>query len=140
MMATAPTGCVPAPAVVLARGDRQLHSGRAESARGTYDALAVRAELPPKDRVLALVGAALASDRLGDRDGARARLERAAAIDVPGVSEVALYYLAEHVRDTDHARALNLYYRAAAGAEKHRGGAFPYQAAMDRILQLSVAP
>jgi hypothetical protein len=49
------------------------------------------------------------------------------------------FELAERLRDRDRARALSLYYRAAGGAEKHRAGGFPYRAAMDRILQLSMS-
>ena len=50
-----------------------------------------------------------------------------------------MFYLAEHVRGDDRARSLNLYYRAAAIAERN-GGGFPYKIAMDRIMQLSVSP
>jgi hypothetical protein len=58
---------------------------------------------------------------------------------VPGVIEPIQYELAERLRDRDRARAVSLYYRAAAGAEKHRAGGFPYRAAMDRLLQLSMS-
>jgi hypothetical protein len=58
---------------------------------------------------------------------------------VLGVIEPIEYELAEKLRERDRARAMSLYYRAAAGAEKNRSGGFPYRAAMDRILQLSMS-
>jgi hypothetical protein len=131
--------CAAPPRVALGRADRALAAGAWPEALAAYDALAARKDAVPAERALALTGAAQACDHLDDPAGARARLEQAVATEVPGVIEPALYYLAEHLRATDRARALNLYYRAAAGAEKH-GGSFPYRAAMERILQLSLAP
>jgi hypothetical protein len=131
--------CARPPSAALNRAAARLKEGRPREALSVYDELATREAVPPRERVRALTGAARACDRLGDADGARARLERAVAIDLPGTTEVALFELAEHVRDRDPARALNLYYRAAAGAEKHLDGRFPYRAAMDRILQLSLS-
>ena len=58
---------------------------------------------------------------------------------MPGLVEPALFELAERVRNEDRARALSLYYRAAGGAEKYRNGGWPYKAAMDRILQISMS-
>lgn len=136
LLVAACAGSVP---VALARADARLNSGAWHEALVAYDAVAARAMAGTADQVRALVGGAQACDHLDDAAGARARLERAAVREIPGVTEPAFYYLAEHVQGVDRARALNLYYRAAAGAEK-RGGGFPYRAAMDRIVQLSVAP
>jgi hypothetical protein len=132
-------GCTPAPRVALERAQARLAKGGVRDAVRELDAIAARRDATPAERTEALTTAALASDRLGDAAGARRRLERAIEHEVPGVTESALFYLAERLRVEDRGRALNLYYRAAAGAEKHRSGGFPYQAAMDRILQLSVS-
>ena len=126
-------------ATELLRADRQFSDGSWQAARNAYDRLAARADVTPETRAQALTGSAQASVKLGDLPGARDRLERAIVPDLPGITEPALFYLAELLREVDHARALNLYYRAAAGAEKHRGGHFPYRAAMDRILELSMS-
>jgi hypothetical protein len=127
-------GCARPPPVALAQAARQPQPSAALVA---FDAIAARRDLSEAEQVQALVGAAHACDRLGNADGARRRLERAVAHEVPGVIEPVEFELAERLRDRDRARALNLYYRAAAGAEKHRAGGFPYRAAMERILQLS---
>ena len=58
---------------------------------------------------------------------------------MPGLVEPALFELAERVRNEDANRAMSLYYRAAGGAEKYRNRGWPYQAAMDRILQISMS-
>jgi hypothetical protein len=122
----------------LADAERRLERGELGLALAEFDRVAARAKAPPADRVRAWTGGALACQRWHDLPGARARLEQAARSDIPGASEPAMYYLADLIRFEDRARALNLYYRAAAGAEKHRARGFPYQAAMDRILQLSI--
>src|SRR5207248_1827207 len=83
---------------------------------------AALADASETERVQALTAAARACDKLDDADGARDRLERAVAHEVPGVTEPAMFELAERLRERDRARALSLYYRAAAGAEKHRAG------------------
>jgi hypothetical protein len=132
------SGCGPR-ANDLLRADRQFSDGSWQAARSAYDRLALRADVSAETRAQALTGSAQASVKLGDLPGARDRLERAIVPDLPGVTEAALFYLAELLRESDHARALNLYYRAAAGAEKHRNGRFPYRVAMDRILQLSMS-
>jgi hypothetical protein len=118
---------------------QMMEHGHPADARREYDAIAQRKDATPAEKVRALVGAALASDRMEDAAGARDRLERAITIDVPGVTEAALYYLAEHVKVTDRPRALNLYYRAAAGAQANLDKAFPYQAATQRLLELSLS-
>ena len=70
----------------------------------------------------------------------RAAAARAAvAHDVPGLVEPAQFELAERLRNNDRGRALSLYYRAAGGADKYRNRAWPYKAAMDRILQISMS-
>jgi tetratricopeptide (TPR) repeat protein len=130
-------GCV-APRVVIERAQRALDAGRARQALADFDRVAARPKLDDRERLAALVGAAHACDALGDGAGALARLERAIARDVPGEIEPVEYELAERLREHDHARALGLYYRAAAGAERNRAGGFPYRAAMDRILQMSL--
>jgi tetratricopeptide (TPR) repeat protein len=119
-------------------GDRAFERGQWQEAVRAYDE-AAGARATPAERARALTRAALACEHLNAMAGARERLERAVEPDVPGASEPALYHLAELVRAEDPARALNLYYRAAAGAEKHLHGAFPYRAATDRILQLSMS-
>jgi hypothetical protein len=131
--------CAGTPRQAIDRAAVDAHAGRAQAALQRYDATAARKDASDLERLDALVGAAHACDALGDSDGARARLERAIEHDVPGAVEPVEYELAERLRDHDHARALGLYYRAAAGAEQHRAGGFPYHAAMDRILQMSLS-
>jgi len=116
-----------------------LQHGHPADARRAYDAIAQRKDAAPAEKVRALIGGALASDHLEDPAGARERLERAILVEVPGVTESALYYLGEHLRAIDRPRALNLYYRAAAGAQANLDKAFPYQAATQRILELSLS-
>lgn len=138
LLALALVACRP-PRADLAQAAQRLEAGDARAALAAYDAIAADARRSAAERADALVGAARACERLGDDAGAHERLERAVTPEVPGHSEPALFLLAERLRATDRARALNLYYRAAAGAEKHRGRGFPYRAAMDRILQLSLS-
>jgi predicted RNA polymerase sigma factor len=135
----ATVGCAATPRVALRRATAEAEAKRPQEALVRFDAVAARRDLGDADRLEALVGAAHACDALGDAAGARARLERAVVLDVPGEIEPVQFELAERLRDEDHGRALNLYYRAAAGAEKNRAGGFPYKAAMDRILQMSMA-
>ena len=130
-------GCAGTPRQALDRAAVDAGAGRSAQALQRFDRIAARKDASEADRLAALVGAAHACDALGDADGARQRLERAVEHDVPGAVEPVEYELAERLRPIDHARALSLYYRAAAGAEKHRLGGFPYRAAMDRILQMS---
>jgi hypothetical protein len=129
--------CAPSVPALLERGSLRAQHDDWRAARDSYDTAAARKDATVTERAQAWLGAARACERLEDEAGARARLERAVAADVPGVTEPALFYLAELVRPSDRARALNLYYRAAAGAEKH-GGGFPYKEAMDRIVQMSL--
>ena len=123
----------------LSVAEKALETGAVGQALAEFDRVAAHKLTPPAERARALTGAALACERLGDGAGAESRLGRAIDPDVPGASEPALFYLAERLRTRDPARALNLYYRAAAGAEQHRGGAFPYRAASERILLLSMS-
>jgi len=129
--------CPVPPARGLADARARLARGEVKHALADLDRLGARRDVPPAERVEAWTEGARACERLGDEPGARARLEQAVQAEVPGASEPAMYYLADRVRFEDRARALNLYYRAAAGAEKHRARGFPYRAAMDRILELS---
>jgi hypothetical protein len=124
----------------LEHGERLLAEGRGAEACAVFDQVAARTRNAAADRVTALTRAALVADQLGDQRGAQARLEQAVQLDAPGVVEPALYYLAERLRSSDRARSLNLYYRAAAGAEKYRARGFPYREATDRILELSTKP
>jgi len=128
----------PAPRVTIESAAHRADRGELRAALGDYDAIAGARETSTEDRVRAWTAGALVCERLRDAEGARRRLESAVAADVAGQSEPAMYYLGDLLREPDRARALNLYYRAAAGAEKHRAGGFPYHAAMDRILQLSM--
>ena len=129
--------CAAAPAVVIKRADERAQKDDLKGALVLYDQVARRKDTAPHDRAQALLDGAQLADRLHDPEGARTRLERASQIDTPGLTEEALFYLAEHLRGSDHARALNLYYRAAAIAQRN-GGGFPYKIAMDRIMLLSV--
>jgi hypothetical protein len=130
--------CAGTPRVALERARHKLASGQPRQALEAYDEIAARARVSDEERLEALLGAAHACDRLNDPEAARARLEQAIERDLPGKIEAVEFELAERLRDHDRAHALSLYYRAAAGAEKHLGGAFPYRAAMDRIMQLSI--
>jgi tetratricopeptide (TPR) repeat protein len=130
-------GCHP-PAASLADGQRAFSEGRWSTALADFDRVAARTA-DPAERARALTGAALACEKLGRVDEAQRRLERAIDPEVPGASEVALFQLAELLRTRDRARALNLYYRAAAAAEHNLHGAFPYHAATERLLQLSLS-
>jgi hypothetical protein len=132
-------GACASPKKALERADRLVQKGDLRAALAAFDAVAGRRDATDAERVLALAGAAHACDDLGNQELALALLERAVEHDVPGVIEPIEYELAERLRDRDRARAVSLYYRAAAGAEKHRAGGFPYRAAMDRLLQLSMS-
>ena len=132
-------GCAGTPKVALARAQAEARAGRAAVALRRFDELAARKDAGDAERIEALLGSARACDALQDEACARARLERAVADDVPGLVEPALFELAERLRNEDRGRALSLYYRAAGGAEKYRHGAWPYKAAMDRILQISMS-
>ena len=131
-------GCA-TPKVALERAQADAQAGRAQVALRHFDAVAARKDAVAAERTEALLGASRACDALHDEACARPRLERAVADDVPGLVEPALFELAERVRNEDRGRALSLYYRAAGGAEKYRHGAWPYKAAMDRILQISMS-
>jgi len=131
-------GCV-APRAALERAQADAQAGRAAQALRRFDAVAARKDAGDAERMAALMGAAHACDALHDEACARARLERAIARDVPGLVEPALFELAERVRNEDRGRAMSLYYRAAGGAQKYRNGGWPYHAAMDRIVELSLS-
>jgi hypothetical protein len=126
-------GCHPS----IGDADRRLRLGTARLALDEYDRVAARAPTPA-ERVQALRGAARACEALHLEGCARQRLEAAIDPELPGTTEAALFELAELERAHDPARALNLYYRAASSAQKNLGGAFPYRAATERILQLSM--
>ncbi len=130
--------CPPPRALELAQAEARLEHGDWRGAEHAFDEISARPTASARERVRAWTGAGVAADKLGDGHGACARFSLAAAADLPGESEPAMYHLADCLRDDDRARALNLYYRAAAGAEKYRSSGFPYRAAMDRILQLSM--
>jgi hypothetical protein len=127
------------PASALDDAQKKVERGEWRAALLDFDVVAARVNDPPRARVRAWIGAALACQHLADESGARRRLEAAVAADLAGESEPAMFYLADLLRVEDRARALNLYYRAAAGAEKNRAGGFPYRAATDRILELSMS-
>jgi hypothetical protein len=133
------SGCAGTPRVALERAQADAQAGRAAVALRRFDAVAARKDAGDAERIEALLGAARACDAVKDDACARARLERAVAHDVPGLVEPALFELAERVVNEDRGRALSLYYRAAGGAEKYRNGGWPYKAAMDRILQISMS-
>jgi hypothetical protein len=126
------------PKLQLERADKLAREGELQRALQLYDRVAARKDAPVAAKLQGLLDGADVCDRLNDPDGARARLERGITMESPGLTEKALYYLAEHTRADDRARALNLYYRAAAMAERD-GRGFPYKAAMDRIIQMSMS-
>jgi len=136
---TGVAACAGTPRAAIDRAQAALHDGRAAEALRRFDAVAARKNAADGERIEALVGASHACDALHDEACARARLERAVERDVPGLVEPAEFELAERLRNEDHGRALSLYYRAAGGAEKYRNRAWPYQAAMDRIVQISMS-
>jgi hypothetical protein len=132
--------CAAAPKVALERARTDAQAGRFAVALQRFDAVAARKDASDAERIDALMGAARACDALHDDACARTRLERAVERDVPGLVEPALFELAERLRTEDRGRALSLYYRAAGGADKYRARGWPYKAAMDRILQISMSP
>jgi hypothetical protein len=131
-------GCA-TPKAALERAEAEAQAGRTRQALRHFDAVAARKDAGGAERIAALVGAAHACDALRDDACARTRLERAVVYDVPGAVEPALFELAERLRVDDRDRALTLYYRAAGGAQKYRNGGWPYKAAMDRIVQISLS-
>jgi hypothetical protein len=131
------SACAVAPKIVLERADARARNEDLHGALQLYDQVVARKDARVADRVQALLDGADVCDRLHDGVAARARLERAIQLEAPGLTEKAMFYLAEHLRAEDRARALNLYYRAAAVAERN-GGGFPYKIAMERIMQLSM--
>jgi tetratricopeptide (TPR) repeat protein len=128
-------GCLP-PEKALEEAQHKMAEERYDAALAQFDRIARHAK-SPRDRARALTGAAQACEKLGRLDAARLRLEQAIVPEVPGGSEVALFELAELEHLRDRARALSLYYRAAAGAQKYLNSGFPYQAASNRIIELS---
>jgi hypothetical protein len=131
--------CAGTPRAALDRAQAEAQAGHAAVALRRFDAVAARKDAGDAERIEALLGAAHACDALHDEACARQRLERAVARDTPGLVEPAQFELAERLRNDDRGRALSLYYRAAGGAEKYRNRAWPYKAAMDRILQISMS-
>jgi hypothetical protein len=131
--------CAGTPRVALERAQADAQAGKSALALRRFDAVAARKDAAAAERVDALLGAAHACDALHDEAGARERLERAVADDAPGLVEPAQFELAERLRNEDRGRALSLYYRAAGGADKYRNRGWPYKAAMDRILQISMS-
>lgn len=139
MLSTLLCGACATPRAALERAQDDAQAGRAAAALRRFDAVAARKDAGDADRIAALMGAARACDALHDEACARARLERAVAHDVPGLVEPALFELAERLRNEDRGRAMSLYYRAAGGAQKYRNGGWPYKAAMDRIVEISLS-
>ena len=135
----AAAACAGTPRVALERAQADAQAGRTEVALRRFDAVAARKKVGDAERIEALLGAARACDALSDEPCARARLERAVERDVPGLVEPALFELAERLRNEDRGRAMSLYYRAAGGAQKYRNGGWPYKAAMDRIVEISMS-
>ena len=116
-----------------------VRAGRVADGRARFERLAGSRD--QRTRVLASLGAARASFQLRDEPSWRRWLERAAADpEVPGASEEAYFELAEMLRrDGDRSRALNFYYRAAAGAERERRR-FLYQRAIQAIAAMGMMP
>jgi hypothetical protein len=129
-------GCAP----TLADAERLAATGRAVDAARAFDRIAASSPTGSAAKVRALTRSAELAIARGDERAARERLEAAIAPELPGESEPALYLLARLLERTDRPRALSLYYRAAASAERHRGRGSPYPEATGRILQLSMEP
>jgi hypothetical protein len=139
LLAVAAVGCAGTPRAALDRAQAEAQAGHAAVALRRFDAVAARKNVGEAERIEALLGATHACDALHDEACARAHLERAIERDVPGLVEPALYELAERLRNEDRGRAMSLYYRAAGGAQKYRNGGWPYKAAMDRIVEISMS-
>lgn len=139
VLSTLLLGACATPRAALERAQTDARAGRAAAALRRFDAVAARKDAGDAERMDALLGAAHACDALHDEACARDRLERAIARDVPGLVEPALFELAERLRNEDRGRAMSLYYRAAGGAQKYRNGGWPYKAAMDRIVEISLS-
>src|SRR5262249_46596776 len=90
--------CAPTPAALMKRGEAQMADGDPRSARISFDRGSRHEKATLEQQQRALLQAALAADRANDPEGCRERLERAIEIDVPGVTEVALFELAERIR------------------------------------------
>ena len=130
-------GCAGSVAARMHRADRLLERGAVTEAVKRYDEVAADPAATPAQRVRVYTSAGLACEQAGDLVCARIRLERAAEAGVPGESEEACFRLGELLRTEDRARALNYYYRAAAGADRYRRRGFPYERAMARIVELT---
>ncbi len=132
----AASGCARSVPVLFADAERRATAGDVARALDDYERAAKHRRATADQRVRALVAAGLLHQRGGNTLAARLRFERAASLAVVGQSEVACFYLAEILRSEDRARALNLYYQAAAGAEQHLSSRFPYRESMARIAEL----
>jgi hypothetical protein len=130
--------CAAAPKIVLEHADARARDNDLGRALALYDQVAGRKDSTVKEKLQALLDGADVCDRLKDDPGAQKRLEKGILLEEPGLTERAMFYLAEHIRGSDRARAMNLYYRAASRAEQN-GRGFPYKTAMDRIMQLSAS-
>lgn len=119
------------------RAQADLATGRFARALAAYDRLAHHAATPA-ERARALTGAARAAEGARDAAAAERRYEAAITPELPGASAEALYRLGRLVEPTDRPRAMSLYYRAAANAEKHLARGFPYREATERMLVLSM--
>ena len=103
----------------LNRARDALSAGKPALAERRYAALCDGRDGDPRLQIRACLGAARAAAALRDGDAERRFLERAADLpEVPGLSAEAYFALAERLREGDHARALNFYYRAAAAAQR----------------------
>jgi len=135
LLAALTSSCLSAGAL-LTDGKVRLAQHDLGAATRRFDEAAAKTRSPAQ-RVEALTLAADTCEQGGDVAGARRRLEAAITPDIPGSSEPALYALARLLETSDRPRALNLYYRAASGAERHRARGFPYHEATTRLLVLS---
>jgi hypothetical protein len=131
-------GCAVVPKIVLEHADARARDNDFPRALKLYDEVAARKDSTAKEKLQALLDGADVCDRMKDDAGAQQRLERGILLEWPGLTERAMFYLAEHIRGADRPRAMNLYYRAASRAEQN-GRGFPYKTAMDRIIQLSAS-
>jgi hypothetical protein len=124
----------------LHRAARELREGQSARARDLYVELAGSAKSPSL-RVRAALGAARASRAMKDDAAVMRWLRDAAAVPaVAGVSEEAYLEYADALRlEGERSQALNYYYRAAAGAERHLNRGYIYERAIQAITALGMS-
>ncbi len=136
LIALALSGCF-APVDALLRANKASQGGDFRRAETLCDRVAIHPGVGVAEKARARLEGGHAALRLGDRAGAESRFDAAVQLDVAGISDGAMYELAELIVPRDRARAQQLYYRAAAAAER-RGRVYPYREAMARLVEMSI--